>query len=88
MTALWGVLTMCSAAAQNFGQLGAIRLLQGIAESSTYSGTQYIIGSWYKPQEIGKRIGVFDCSGLAGTMFAGRLASASQNVGARSDHGA
>jgi len=53
------------------GALAAVRFLQGIMEASTYSGTQYIIGSRYKPQEIGKHIGLFAASGMAGAIFAG-----------------
>ncbi|KAK2784974.1 hypothetical protein FQN53_008025 [Emmonsiellopsis sp. PD_33] len=76
MTVLWAGLTMCSAATHNFSQLAAIRFFQGVIEASTYSGTQYIIGSWYKPQEIGKRVGLFSASGMAGTMFAGIMMTA------------
>lgn len=47
-----------------------------MAEASTYSGAQYIIGSWYKPHEIGKRTGLFAASGMAGTMFAGIMMTA------------
>jgi len=47
-----------------------------MAEASTYSGTNYIIGSWYKPHEIGKRTGLFAASGMAGTMFAGIMMTA------------
>ncbi len=73
MTLVWAGLTMCCAACHTFPQLAAVRFIQGIAEASTYSGTQYIIGSWYKPNEIGKRVGLFSASGMAGTMFAGAL---------------
>lgn len=41
-----------------------------MAESSTFVGTHYILGSWYKPDELGKRSGIFTSSGLAGTLFA------------------
>ncbi|KAK4084088.1 hypothetical protein PCL_04999 [Purpureocillium lilacinum] len=76
MTLLWAGLTMVCAACNTFSQLAAVRFLQGIAEASTYSGTQYIIGSWYKGPEVGKRIGLFQASGMAGTMFAGLLMTA------------
>jgi ACS family pantothenate transporter-like MFS transporter len=72
MTLIWAGLTMCSAATHNFSQLAAVRFFQGMIEASTYSGTQYVIGSWYKSHEIGKRIGLFAASGMAGTMFAGK----------------
>ncbi|TVY27122.1 Pantothenate transporter [Lachnellula hyalina] len=76
MTLIWAGLTMCTAATHNFTQLAALRFFQGMIEASTYSGTQYIIGSWYKPQEVGKRIGLFAASGMAGTMFAGLMMTA------------
>jgi MFS family permease len=46
----------------------AIRFFQGLAESSTFVGTHYILGSWYTERELGKRSGIFTASGLAGTM--------------------
>ncbi|ORY35925.1 major facilitator superfamily domain-containing protein [Naematelia encephala] len=76
MVAVWGGLTMCCAAAKTFQHLCVIRFFQGIVEASTYSGTQYIIGSWYKPSEIGKRTGLFAASGMAGTMFSGIMMTA------------
>ena len=49
----------------------AIRFFQAIAESSTFVGTHYILGSWYTERELGKRSGLFTASGLAGTMIGG-----------------
>ena len=72
MTLTWAILTMCCAATKTFSQICAVRFFQGVVEASTYSGTQYVIGSWYKSHEIGKRIGLFAASGMAGTMFAGK----------------
>ncbi len=74
MTLVWAALTIVCGACHTFSQLAAVRFFQGIAEASTYSGTQYIIGSWYKGPEVGKRIGLFQASGMVGTMFAGKLA--------------
>lgn len=71
MTLVWAGLTMVCAACHNFSQLAAVRFFQGMVEASTYSGTQYILGSWYKGPEVGKRIGLFQASGMVGTMFAG-----------------
>jgi ACS family pantothenate transporter-like MFS transporter len=50
-----------------------IRFFQAIIESSTFVGCHYILGSWYKEQELGKRTAIFTSSGLAGTMFSGFL---------------
>ena len=53
-----------------------IRFFQGFFESSCFVGVQWILGSWYKPSEIGKRTAIFTSSGLAGTMFSGFLQGA------------
>ncbi|KAF4456890.1 hypothetical protein F53441_1101 [Fusarium austroafricanum] len=76
MVVLWAGLTMVSAAAKNVTQLCVIRFFLGFAEASTYSGTMYIIGSWYTPNEIAKRTAIFSVSGQIGTMFAGVMMTA------------
>ncbi|KAH8422454.1 putative MFS pantothenate transporter [Aspergillus melleus] len=71
MILLWGGLTMITAAVHNPQGIMAIRFFLGLAEASTFSGTHYILGSWYTERELGKRSGIFTASGLAGTMFGG-----------------
>lgn len=76
MVLVWAGLTMATAACTSFPQLCVVRFFQGLAEASTYCGTIYIIGSWYKPREIAKRTAIFTASGQAGSMFAGLLMAA------------
>ncbi|KAK2011828.1 major facilitator superfamily transporter [Colletotrichum eremochloae] len=76
MVMFWAFLTMVTAAAKTTSQLCVIRFLLGLAEASTYSGAIYIMGSWYKPQEISKRTAIFTASGQIGTMFAGVMMAA------------
>jgi len=71
MMLIWGGLTMITAAVQKPTSIMAIRFFQGIAESTTFVGTHYILGSWYTARELGKRSGIFTASGLAGTMLGG-----------------
>ncbi|KAE8383832.1 major facilitator superfamily domain-containing protein [Aspergillus bertholletiae] len=71
MVLFWGSLTMVTAAVHNPQGIMAIRFFLGLAEASTFSGTHYILGSWYTERELGKRSGIFTASGLAGTMFGG-----------------
>jgi ACS family pantothenate transporter-like MFS transporter len=54
----------------------AIRFFQALFEGSTFVGTHYLLGSWYKSEELGKRTGIFTSSGLAGTMFSGIMQGA------------
>jgi ACS family pantothenate transporter-like MFS transporter len=76
MVLVWAGLTMCTAACTTYKQLCTVRFLQGLAEASTYCGTIYIIGSWYRPREIAKRTAIFTASGQAGYMFAGVMMAA------------
>ncbi|KAK3353946.1 major facilitator superfamily domain-containing protein [Lasiosphaeria hispida] len=71
MMVIWASLTMITAATHSPRSIMAIRFFQGIAESTTFVGTHYILGSWYTPRELGKRSGIFTASGLAGTMVGG-----------------
>lgn len=73
MMIVWGALTMITAATHNPQSIMAIRFFQALAESSTFVGTHYILGSWYTERELGKRSGIFTASGLAGTMIGGFL---------------
>ncbi|KAI0265164.1 MFS general substrate transporter [Gloeopeniophorella convolvens] len=76
MQIIWAILTFCTSTVHNVEQIYAIRFLQGMAESSTFVGTHYILGSWYRPSELGKRSAIFTSSGLAGTLFSGLLQAA------------
>lgn len=76
MVLVWAGITMSCAACRTFSQFCAVRFLQGLAEASTYCGTIYIIGSWYKPCEIAKRTAIFTAAGQAGSMFAGIMMAA------------
>ncbi|OCK82282.1 pantothenate transporter [Lepidopterella palustris CBS 459.81] len=71
MMVIWASLTMATAGTHNPQGIMAIRFFQAIAESSTFVGTHYILGSWYTEKELGKRSGIFTASGLAGTMIGG-----------------
>lgn len=68
---VWSGLTMSSAACKTYAQLCVVRFFQGFFESSLYSGTIYILGSWYKPLELAKRTAIFTAIGQIGSMFAG-----------------
>jgi len=76
---IWGALTMVTAAVHNPQGIMAIRFFLGLAESSTFVGTHYILGSWYTEKELGKRSGIFTASGLAGTMFGGFIQTGIQS---------
>ncbi|TBU41641.1 MFS general substrate transporter [Dichomitus squalens] len=79
MEVIWSVLTMTLASAKNFETLLAVRFLVGLAESTFYPAIQYVIGSWYKGDELGKRACIFHTASALGPMFSGFLQTAAYN---------
>jgi ACS family pantothenate transporter-like MFS transporter len=60
----------------NATQIYVLRFFIGLAESAFYPGMQYIIGSWYRKDELAKRSCIFHASSAIGTMFSGYLMAA------------
>ncbi|KAL4890115.1 putative pantothenate transporter [Aspergillus ambiguus] len=72
----WGLCTFGCAWAQNVDTLYALRVLTGVFESGCWTGVVYVIGSWYKPHEIARRIALFMIAAPIGTMCSGFLETA------------
>ncbi|KAI1099960.1 MFS general substrate transporter [Jackrogersella minutella] len=70
---VWTVLTFCLAAAKTSNHVICIRFFVGLAESIFYPAAHTILGSWYKPSELGKRACIFHASSAAASMFSGYL---------------
>jgi len=73
---VWTLLTFCLAGATTSGQVIAIRFFVGLVESIFYPAAHFLIGSWYKPSELGKRACIFHASAAAAGMFSGYLQAA------------
>ncbi|KAH8700473.1 putative allantoate permease [Talaromyces proteolyticus] len=72
----WGLFTFGCAWAQNLNTIYAMRFFVGIFESCSFTGVIYVIGSWYKPGEVTRRVALFFIASPLGTMFAGYLQAA------------
>lgn len=57
-------------------QLYALRFCIGLFESAAGPGLHYILGSWYRKSELGRRSALFVISGVLGQMFSGYLQAA------------
>ncbi|KAH9913576.1 MFS general substrate transporter [Epithele typhae] len=79
MEVIWSVLTMILATSKNFETLVVIRFFVGLAESTFYPAIQYVIGSWYKGEELGKRACIFHTASALGPMFSGFLQTGAYN---------
>ncbi|KAF2648482.1 putative MFS transporter Liz1/Seo1 [Lophiostoma macrostomum CBS 122681] len=73
---IWSVLTFTLCRAKTATHIYVIRFFVGLFESSFYPGLQYIIGSWYRKDELAKRTCIFHVSSVLGAMFSGYLMAA------------
>lgn len=69
----WGISTLGLAFVKDVKAVYALRFVVGLFECCSFTGTIYIIGSWYKPGEIGRRLVFVYVSGRFGAMFSGYL---------------
>lgn len=72
----WSVLTILMCKCTTPTQMYVLRFFIGLAESGFYPGIQYVIGSWYRKDELAKRSCIFHASSGLGSMFSGYLMAA------------
>ncbi|KAK9449414.1 major facilitator superfamily domain-containing protein [Limtongia smithiae] len=70
---VWSALVMVMSCAKGAKLIYIIRFFLGLLESCSYPGFAYILGCWYGPDELAKRLGVYDLAGYAANMFAGYI---------------
>lgn len=81
---IWGVLTFCEAAAKNRRDMLAMRFLIGFCEGPIFPTVMYTLGSWYKRDEIYRRVVCFSISSSIGGIFSGALQTAAfKNLGGK-----
>lgn len=73
---LWTVLTFSTSRCSTAQQIYVVRFFVGLFESGFYPGMQYVIGSWYRKDELAKRSCIFHTSAAIATMFSGYLMAA------------
>lgn len=83
MELIWGVLTFSLSRAESARTIYITRFFIGLAESTFYPGMQYIIGSWYRKDELAKRSCIFHTSSAIGSMFSGYLMAAVYKLGGK-----
>ena len=76
MEVLWSILTFAQARLGSAAQIYGTRFLLGVLETPVASGSLFILSSWYKPEELFKRAGVWYVSNNIGVMFGGYLQAA------------
>ncbi|KAL2793207.1 major facilitator superfamily domain-containing protein [Aspergillus keveii] len=71
MEIIWTILTFSLSKCHTPEQIYILRFFIGLSESTFYPGMQYIIGSWYRKDELAKRSCIFQASGAIATMLSG-----------------
>lgn len=71
----WGIFTLLQYRSRSFGELAAYRFMTGLFESGFFTSIHYVLGSWYRTDELGRRAGLFYLATCLGTMTTGFLAS-------------
>ncbi|KAK9362931.1 major facilitator superfamily domain-containing protein [Lipomyces starkeyi] len=69
----WTIMVMLLSRASSAKYIYIFRFIQGMADSICYPTMMMIIGSWYKPEEIAKRVIIWDMTWSMASMFSGYL---------------
>ncbi|KAI1617099.1 major facilitator superfamily domain-containing protein [Exophiala viscosa] len=72
---MWGIFTLLQYRVTSFGELAAYRFMVGAFESVYFTSIHYVLGSWYRSDELGRRAGIFYLSTGVGLMSTGFMAS-------------
>lgn len=72
----WGIFTLLQYRAQSYGEIMAYRFMVSLFEASYFPGVHFVIGSWYKSDEVGRRGGTFYAGLTLGTLTASLLQAA------------
>lgn len=74
----WSILTvlMITVGKDKIQGLYAIRFFLGLLESGYFPGLEYLVGSWYSPDELSKRSSYFAVAGNAAGLISGPLQQA------------
>jgi MFS family permease len=73
--AVWGLGTVLATRAASFSELAAYRFLVGLGEGAFFPTMNYVFGSWYRPDEIARRSGLFYVAGSIGTISNGFISA-------------
>ncbi|KAK9464873.1 major facilitator superfamily domain-containing protein [Lipomyces arxii] len=70
---IWGILVMGISGAKDARYIYIFRAIIGFLEAAAYPAFARCIGSWYKPDELAKRMVLFDISSSLASMISGYI---------------
>ncbi|KAK9482818.1 major facilitator superfamily domain-containing protein [Lipomyces starkeyi] len=69
----WSIMVMIIASTKGAKLIYGMRFLMGITESVAYPGFALVLGSWYRPDELAKRMTIYDGAWAIANMFSGYI---------------
>ncbi|KAJ5088058.1 hypothetical protein N7456_011674 [Penicillium angulare] len=75
MMALWGTISALQSTTKSFAGELLCRLFLGAAEAPFFSGSIFLMSSWYRTDELTHRIGIFYAGVALANMFGGLIAA-------------
>ncbi|KAL1847648.1 hypothetical protein VTK73DRAFT_10307 [Phialemonium thermophilum] len=72
--AVWGVVSGCSAAVQNYHGLVAVRFILGIVEAPFFPGAVFLLSSWYTRKEMAMRCAILFGGNMLSNAFGSLIA--------------
>jgi MFS family permease len=72
---IWSIVSACTGAVQNYGQLVAVRVLLGVSEAPFFPGVYFLMASWYTRRELGLRMAFLYSGLILATAFSGLIAA-------------
>ncbi|CAK7199883.1 hypothetical protein SEUCBS139899_002569 [Sporothrix eucalyptigena] len=69
----WSVLVMSMAGVKDVRQLYILRFFVGLFEACSFPGYAALLGGWYGPKELTKRMAIFEQSSAIASMFSGYI---------------
>ncbi|KAF4122226.1 MFS transporter, ACS family, pantothenate transporter [Geosmithia morbida] len=72
---LWGIFTLLCFQAHSFSELAGYRFVIGLFQGPYFCSIHYVLGSWYRADELVRRAGIFYISSGLGTMTTSVLAA-------------
>ncbi|KAF2496501.1 MFS general substrate transporter [Lophium mytilinum] len=73
---VWTALVMAMAGAKDVKTLYVLRFFVGLAEACSFPGYAALLGGWYGPTQLTKRVAIFEQTSAIASMFSGYLQAA------------
>src|ERR1700730_2678765 len=69
----WAIISALTGLVQNFSGLLAVRFFLGIVEAGFFPGCLFLLSSWYKKNELAKRMSILYCGSIVSGAFGGLM---------------